>query len=304
MVPLEPNVKRELALPGIGKRWFYKVAQYFEPIEHTYDIYPKKELLTALAAKNVDLFSFIDRSFLRKSNDNLDFYHCPETIGLLHTESYDAWLKSLPARERTAVRKTARIGLTTHVVDVDEGFIEAAHKIYNETPVRQGRKYSGFGITIDDVRKKFANLQTSKVIGAYLDNKLIGLIWVEFGDRVAAMMSFLSLISYRNKNPNNALIAAAVKLCDEKGYRYLTYGNMGYNPGLDFFKKNNGFRRVAVSRYFVPLTFKGQLAIKMNLCRSVERSFSPTITMALVPFYNIVDKFKPESNGPTSATDA
>jgi hypothetical protein len=79
---------------------------------------------------------------------------------------------------------------------------------------------------------------------------------------------------------------------------------MGYNPGLDFFKKNNGFRRVAVSRYFVPLTFKGQLAIKMNLCRSVERSFSPTITMALVPFYNIVDKFKPESNGPTSATDA
>ncbi len=302
--PTELQGKRELDLPGISKRWFYKVAQYFEPLEHSYDIYPKKELLTALSKKNVDLFSYIDRSFLKKTYNNGGFYKCSETIGLLHTERFDSWLKLLPARERTAVRKTIRIGLTTHVVDVDDDFIESAHKIYNETPIRQGRKYSGFGITKEDVRQKFSNLQTSRIIGAYLDGKLIGLIWVEFGDQVAAMMSFLSLTTYRNKNPNNALIAAAVKLCEEKGYRYLTYGNMGYNPGLDFFKKNNGFRRVAVSRYFVPLTFKGQLAIKMNLCRPVEHSFSPTLTRALVPFYNVMDKVRPESDVPTSATDA
>jgi hypothetical protein len=289
--------ERRLQLPGIERRWFYKIAQYFEPYEHTRDIWPDNELLNTLRAKRVDLFSFIQRSFLEPSAwRELGFYSCPETIGLLRIQGFDAWLKSLPGRERTVVRKAERT-LKTHVVDVDEEFVQSAYGVYNETPIRQRRRYSGFGMTVDDIRLKFSNLQTSEVIGTYLDNKLIGLMWVELGDQVAAMMSFISLISQRNKNPNNALIAEGVRLCDEKGYHYLTYGNMGYNPGLDFFKKNNGFKRVAVPRYFVPLSYKGQLAVQMKLCRPIERSFSPTLTRALIPFYNAVNRVLPTSSG-------
>jgi hypothetical protein len=294
------------SVPGIGKRWFYKSAQFFEPYEHTRDIYPNSQLIEMLKSKGVDLFSFIERSFLKPPTlQNHELYHCPETVGLLSINSFEDWFKKLPSRERNMIKKAERTGLQTQVVTVDKEFIQNAHQIYNETPIRQGRKYSGFGITIDEIQKKFENLQSSKVIGAYFEGKLIGLLWVEFGDQVAAMMSFLSLISYRNKNPNNAMIACAVKLCSQKGYRYLTYGNMGYNPGLDFFKKNNGFRRVAVPRYFMPLTYKGQLAIRLNLCRSVERSFSPTLTQALIPFYNIMDKVRPEqAESSKSVTDA
>ena len=293
----ESKYERQLPLPGIERRWFYKVAQYFEPDEHTRDIYPDKALLDALRAKRVDLFSFIERSFLNRSTHlELGFYGCTETIGLLRIQGFEAWLKSLPGRERTAIRKAERT-LKTRLVNVDEEFIQSAFRIYNETPIRQCRRYTGFGMTLQDIRLKFSNLQTSKIIGTYFDNKLIGLMWVELGDQVAAMMSFISLISQRNKNPNNALIAGVVKLCSEKGYHYLTYGNMGYNPGLDFFKKNNGFRRVAVSRYFVPLSSKGQLAIKLKLCQSIERSFSPTLTRALVPFYNSVNRALPTSPG-------
>ncbi len=238
-------------LPGISKRWFYRVAQYFEPYEHTRDIFPNSKLLFVLYGKGVDLFSFIERSFLRRHKQHrFGFYTSSETIGLLQIEGFDTWVKSLRPRERTTIRKADRIGLKTRVVDVDEDFIQSACRIYNETPIRQGRKYSGFGISVDDVRNKFSNLQSSEVIGAYIDNKLIGLAWIEFGDQVAAMMSFISLTSRRNKNPNNALMARTVKLCHEKGFRYLTYGNMGYNPGLDFFKKNNGFQRVCNPKVF------------------------------------------------------
>lgn len=306
IVQVGSDSESRFSVPGIGKRWFYKAAQFFEPYEHTRDIYPSSALLEALQSRGVDLFSFIERTFLKQATlQKYGFYSCPETIGLLHFEDFDVWCKTLPSRERNLIKKAERIGLKTVVADIDEEFILSAQKIYNETPMRQGRRYSGFGITTEDIRKKFENLQSSKVIGAYYDNQLIGLTWVEFGDQVAAMMSFLSLISYRNKNPNNAMIAYAVKLCTEKGYKYLTYGNMGYNPGLDFFKKNNGFRRVAVPRYFMPLTFKGQMAVKLNLCRSMERSFSPTLTKALVPFYNMVDKVRPETaSGPKNLVDS
>jgi hypothetical protein len=115
--PTELQGKRELDLPGIGKRWFYKVAQYFEPLEHSYDIYPKKELLTALSKKNVDLFSYIEPKFPQKTYNNGGFYKCSETIGLLHTERFDSWLMIRP-REKEPLSKNYPLALTTHVVDV------------------------------------------------------------------------------------------------------------------------------------------------------------------------------------------
>ncbi|MCW4010403.1 MAG: GNAT family N-acetyltransferase [Candidatus Bathyarchaeota archaeon] len=289
---------RTLQMPGISRRWFYRIAKYPEPVEHTCDVQPWRELIEKLKSRRVDLFGYIERSFLHHStNKKQGMFSCVETIGLLKIESFDSWFKALPQRERSTIRKTQRKGLKTCVVDVDEDFVKGAFQIYNETPMRQGRKYSGYGLSLDDVRGKFLKMDNSEVMGAYLDGRLIGLMLVEFGDRVAAMSSFLSLISQRKMSPNNALIAQAVKRCSEKGYRFFTYGNMGYNPSLDFFKKNNGFKRYPVTRYYAPLTAKGQLAVKLKLCQPLEHSFSPTLTQALIPFYNTINKMLPAQSG-------
>jgi hypothetical protein len=301
--PREPS--RRFPLPLIGKRWFYRVAQYPVPPELTYEIQPDTQLLKALTDKGADLFTFIERTFLHPAADRSQSWGSSmETVGLLRITAYEDWLKTLSHKERNLVKKAQRVGLDVHRVDVDETFVRGAFELYNETPIRQGRKYSGYGLTLEDVRKKYANLSDSEVLGAYHGGKLIGLMWLGFGDQVATVISFISLISQRDKSPNNALMANAVKRCSEKGYRFLTYGNMGYNPGLDSFKKNNGFRMFPAPRHFVPLTSRGQLAVKLNLCQSIEHSFSPTLTKALVPFYNVVTKALPEkSTKPNSATD-
>jgi hypothetical protein len=265
-------------------------------MEHIYDIEPAKELLHTLRNEGVDLFTFIERSFLGASaSKKLEHFSSPETIGLLCIKTFDEWFKSATDNTtRRHIRKAQRMGLKVSVVDINETFLRGAFRIYNETSIRQGRKYSGYGLSMAELRRKFSLMDDSEVLGAYFDNELIGLIWVGYGDRVAAVNSFLSLISCRDKYyPNNALLAETVKRCCQKGYNFLTYWNMGYNPGLDLFKKMNGFKRFFVPRYYVPLSTKGLLAIKLKLYQPIEHSFSPTVTRALVPIYNKVDMFRP-----------
>jgi hypothetical protein len=280
-------------VPPSEKRWFFRVAQYFVADEHLYDIVPTKPLLDALRSDGVDLFSFIERSFLNSSlKRRSNLFSVQEGTGLLHITSYDNWLKSISSRARF-VRKGFRLGLKVEVVDIDDQFLKSALKIYNETPVRQGRRYTGYGVSMEDLKAKFAAMPNSEVLGAYFEENLIGLVWVGYGDRVAALRSFLSLISSRDKYPNNCLIAGTVKRCFEKGYEFLTYGNMGYNPSLDFFKQSNGFRIFYVPRYYVPLTSKGVVAMKLRLHQPLEHNFSPALTQALLPIYNKFSRISP-----------
>ena len=60
-------------------------------------------------------------------------------------------------------------------------------------------------------------MKGSEVIGVYFGDELVGLIWISYGDKVAAINSFLSLLTHRNKFPNDVFIAEAVRRCQEKG---------------------------------------------------------------------------------------
>jgi hypothetical protein len=275
---------------GIGKRWFYSFAQYPVPLEHIWDIEPDKVFLRSLSTKGIDLFSFIQRTFLGDKLRKYLFYSNFEPIGLLRLSSFDEWLKLTKYNARRYIRKGAKLGVTAELANIDERFIRSALRIYNETPIRQGRKYSGYGLTIGDLKNKFVNMENSEVLGAYFKNELIGLLWISYGHKVAAFRSFLSLIKYRDKYPNNVLLAESVKRCCEKGFQFLTYGNMGYLPNLDFFKSSHGFRIFLVPRYYVPLSTKGQLAIRLKVCRPLEHSFPRKLIPALLPLYNFVSK--------------
>jgi hypothetical protein len=77
------------------------------------------------------------------------------------------------------------------------------------------------------------------------------------------------MISQRDKAPTNALIAQAVKSCAERGIPNLWYANMSYgkkqNDSLAEFKRHNGFEKVEIPRYFVPLTMTGRVALRFGL---------------------------------------
>jgi hypothetical protein len=82
-------------------------------------------------------------------------------------------------------------------------------------------------------------------------------------------MHIISTIEHRDKAPTNALIATAVKACADRQIPYLIYSNFAYgnkqSDSLSDFKERNGFQRVNVPRYYVPLTLTGKIGFRMGM---------------------------------------
>jgi len=82
------------------------------------------------------------------------------------------------------------------------------------------------------------------------------------------------------------LIGGAVKFCAAHGLPYLTYGKFSYgNKGEDTltaFKRYNGFQRVLLPRYFIPLTTAGSIALRLGLHRPLRTRLPRPLTNALL----------------------
>jgi hypothetical protein len=116
-------------------------------------------------------------------------------------------------------------------------------------------------------------LDRSIFIGAYLGDRMIGFIKLVTDEarRQACTMHILSTIEHREKAPTNAMVAQAVRSCADRGIPYLVYQNFSYGKkqgdSLSHFKEINGFQRVDLPRYYVPLTALGSAAFKLGLHR-------------------------------------
>ena len=66
---------------------------------------------------------------------------------------------------------------------------------------------------------------------------------------------------------------AEIEICIDLKIAWLMYGRIGNHPSLDKFKKNNGFNRFSLTRYYLPLSLKGKIAIKMRLHRNSKDIF-------------------------------
>jgi hypothetical protein len=226
------------------------------------------------SGRRIDLFTFIQRL-----SDPLPRYSYPmewDNMAALRISSFDDWIQRLRPRIRTMVRKTERDGVLVRELPLDDTLIRGIHAIYNETPVRQGRRFPHFGKDIETVRRMTATfLDQSIFIGAFFDGTLIGFIKLvtdEEGTQ-AGLMHILSMIRHRDKAPTNALIAQAVRSCASRRIPYLWYMKFSYGrreaDSLAEFKRRNGFQKVALPRYYVPLTVAGRVALRLGLHRSM-----------------------------------
>ncbi len=116
-------------------------------------------------------------------------------------------------------------------VPFNEALIRGIWEIYNEYPIRQGRKFLHYGKDIDTVRREEATyLENSQFIGAFDGEKLIGFvkIVVDESGTQAGLMNILSMIEYRDKAPTNALVAHAVRYCASRCISHLAYSSFAY----------------------------------------------------------------------------
>jgi hypothetical protein len=195
-----------------------------------------------------------------------------DNLAVLPVTTFDHWwnhqIRSYP---RNRARQAEKKGVTLRVVSFDNQLAHGIWEIYNESPVRQGKRFPHYGKDIQTVYREEATFPDSSIfIGSFVEDKLVGFLKFvtdEAGTQ-ANLMNILSMIRHRDKAPNNALIAQAVRCCAERGIRYLVYQKFSYGKKQDtlsHFKEINGFERIDIPRYYVPLTGLGSIALRLRL---------------------------------------
>jgi hypothetical protein len=191
-----------------------------------------------------------------------------DSIAALPIKSYSYWWeKQIDRATRNKARKAEKKGVIVKPATFDDRFIQGMTSIFNETPVRQGRRYLHYGKDFETVKREFSRfLFREEIFGAYLGEELVGFIMLCNAGTYAFLGQIISKIACRDLAPNNALLAKAVERCAEKGLPYLVYAYW-LDDGLGDFKRSNGFQKVDLPRYFVPLTKKGKLALSLGVHR-------------------------------------
>jgi hypothetical protein len=191
-----------------------------------------------------------------------------DSIAALPIKSYSHWWeKQIDRTARNKARKAEKRGVIVKPATFDDRFIQGMTSIFNETPVRQGRRYLHYGKDFETIKREFSRfLFREEIFGAYLGEELVGFIMLCNAGTYAFLGQIISKIACRDLAPNNALLAKAVERCAEKGLPYLVYAYW-LDDGLGDFKRSNGFQKVDLPRYFVPLTKKGKLALSLGVHR-------------------------------------
>ena len=221
--------------------------------------------------RKADLFTFLQR--VSEPEPKYKYPMEWDNLAVLPISTFDHWwTRQVNDKTRNMARRAEKKGAVIREVEFDHSLAKGIWAIYNETPVRQGRRFPHYGKDCDSVyREEATYLSNSIFIGAYVGNLLIGFIKLvhdQTGTQ-AGLMNILSMIEHRDKSPTNALLAQAVRSCAQRGIRHLVYSNFAYGKkqksGLSDFKEHNAFVRVDLPRYYVPLTVRGTLALRLGL---------------------------------------
>lgn len=244
----------------------------------------KKSILKA------DLFTFVQK--LPETEPKYEYFFELEPVAAIPIVSFDSWWKQLPKKTRQNVRNTERFGVVTKLVDFNDNLIKEIMTVYNESPVRQGVPFWHYGKNFETVKRENGTyLDRCDFIGAYYKNELIGFIRLVYSGKRAYPMQIISKIGYQDKTrPMNTLVAKAVELCSNKGIQYLTYGFWS-DGSLSEFKRRNCFEKLDLPRYYIPLTWKGKLALAMKFHHGIvgviPKIFMPTLKKIRRKWYAI-----------------
>jgi hypothetical protein len=225
-----------------------------------------------------------------------------DSMAALPIKNYSFWWeKQIERQARNKVRKAQKKGIVVRLTDFDDRFVQGMTSIFNETPIRQGRRFLHYGKDFETIKREFSRfLFREEIFGAYLGEELVGYIFLADAGKYAFLGQIISKIACRDLAPNNALLAKAVERCAERGFPYLVYA-LWLNDSLGDFKRSNGFQRFDVPRYFVPLTKKGKLALKLGLHRNwkeaIPRQLRKPLKKVRRRWYNL--RWRLTNDGPS-----
>ena len=229
-------------------------------------------LLSGTESHRADIFSFFRP--LPAAEPDLPFHFEWENVAVVPVTTFAAWWESLPQESRKNVRRAEKRGAIVRTVPFDDSLVRGISEIYNETPIRQGRRFWHYRKPLEQVKRENGTyLERAQFLGAFLGEELIGFLKFVMVNKVARIMQILSKEAHMDKRPMNALLAKAVEVCASRGASHFVYGEYVYGTKetspMTEFKRRNGFQRLNYPRYFVPLTTKGKLLLRLGLHRDL-----------------------------------
>lgn len=237
-----------------------------------------EEFLTALrrCGSPIDIFTFVQR--LPNTTPHYQYPMEWDNFAALEVTTFDHWWNhQIGFKARNKAKQAAKKGVVLREVPFDDELVKGIWEVYNECPVRQGRRFSHYGKDLETVHREEATyLSNSIFIGAFLEEKLIGFVKlvVDATNTQAGCMNIVSMIKHRDKAPTNALLAEAVRSCAQRGIPYLTYSRFAYGDktrsSVSDFKERNAMRQIDVPRYYAPLTAKGKIALQLGLHKDLK----------------------------------
>lgn len=236
-------------------------------------------------ASRADIFTFTQKVPAAAPKYSYPFES--ESIAVAHIPSFKEWWEKLPQESRKNTRRAQKRGVTVKVLEFNDELIHGIMEVNNDSAVRQGRAFTHFGKSFDQVKRDHsAFLDRCDFICAYMENEFIGFLKIIYRGEIASILQLLPKLKHSDKRPANAMLTKAVELCEAKGIKYLTYGLFNYGnkkeSSIREFKERNGFEEMLIPRYYVPLTLKGKLGMKLNLHRGIFGILPPGLIGFLV----------------------
>ena len=177
------DVDKDIEKLAIRKKAFVRIAN--DPKEYERSVIPdssspaevfrKRSRHLQLRRKKLDLKIPNPPSNWLKTEDN---------VALLQVIDYKDWWETVGKKTRNMVRRAEKAGIETKVTEPDENFIEGVWKIYNETPIRQGRPFPYYGITKQSTENILKLTPGATFIGAFFQGEVVGFLQLIQGDNI------------------------------------------------------------------------------------------------------------------------
>jgi len=255
----------------------------FEFLEHP------EEVLADLrkSRRGADIFTFTQR--LPDTTPKYEYSMEWDNVAALPISTFDNWwTRQIDGKTRNMVRRAEKKSVSVREAPFDDALVRAIKEIYDECPARQGRPFPHYRKDLETIHRMSATfLDTSVFIGAFLEQKLIGFakLTINQARSQATVMHIIAMIQHRDRAPMNALMAESVRACAARGLPYLVYSRFSYGKKqrdtLADFKENNGFVRIELPRYYIPLTSYGRMALRLGLHRGLSH-FVPEPVVAKI----------------------
>lgn len=244
------------------------------------------------SGKRIDLFTFMQR--LPESKPKYQYPMEMDNLAAIPVSTFDQWWnQQIGFKARNKAKQAEKKGVTVREVPFDDALVKGIWEIYNECPFRQGKPFDHYGKDLETVHMEEATyLDSSIFLGAFLGEEMIGFVKMVHDETrtQAGLMNIVSMIKHRDKAPTNALVAHAVRACADRKISYLVYSNFAYGKkekdSLSDFKERNGFQKMDLPRYYVPLNPVGRLALRLGLHKKLTDHVPEPVLAKLRQFRN------------------